>query len=424
MRAQYASTGIDGVAPTDRPIGQIEPVPRVSIQAFCESPDIAAIVSAAISDRRMAKAHVKQNMGGAPAAVEAFKSAPTPNVVVLEAPANRDALLGQLEELAEYCDAGTKVVVLGKLNDIILYRQLIARGVSEYLVAPFGVVDFIQAISQLFSVPGAKPLGRVIAVVGAKGGVGASTVAHNLAWSLASVTEMATIIADFDLAFGTAGLDYNQDPPQGVAEAVFAPDRVDAVLVERLLSKCGEKLSLLAAPATLDRVLDFSEASFDSLLDAMRASTPWVVVDVPHLWSGWARRILVSADEVIVVASPDLANLRNTTNLIDNVKGARLNDAPSRLVLNGVGMLKRPEIAAADFAKAVETDPTAVISHDAKLFGAAANNGQMIAEIEPNGKIAQIFVDLASTLAGRTDTRKPRRGVLEPLIAKLGRKKK
>ena len=424
MKAQYAASEIEADASVDRTIAQIDPVPRVSIQAFCESPDIAAIVGAAISDRRMAKAHVKQNMGGAPAAVEAYKSAPTPNVIVLEAAASRDALLGQLEELAEYCDAGTKVVVLGKLNDIVLYRQLIARGVSEYLVAPFGVVDFIQAISQLFSVPGAKALGRVIAVVGAKGGVGASTVAHNLAWSLASVTEMATIIADFDLAFGTAGLDYNQDPPQGVAEAVFAPDRVDAVLVDRLLSKCGEKLSLLAAPATLDRVLDFDEASFDSLLDAMRGSTPWIVVDVPHLWSGWARRILVSADDVIVVASPDLANLRNAKNLIDNVKGARLNDAPPRLVLNGVGMLKRPEIAAAEFAKAVEADPIAIIPHDAKLFGGAANNGQMIAEIEPNGKTAQVFVDLASTLAGRADTRKPKRGVLEPLMAKLGRKKK
>ena len=195
-------------------------------------------------------------------------------------------------------------------------------------------------MSQLFSVPGAKPLGRVIAVVGAKGGVGASTVAHNLAWSLASVTEMATVIADFDLAFGTAGLDYNQDPPQGVAEAVFAPERVDAVLVDRLLSKCGDHLSLLAAPATLDRVHDFAESSFNSLIDAMRASTPWVVVDVPHLWSGWARRILVSADEVVVVASPDLANLRNAKNLIDNVKSARLNDAAPRLVLNGVGMLE------------------------------------------------------------------------------------
>jgi pilus assembly protein CpaE len=424
MKPLYAGAGTDDGAPMARPVAQIDPVPRVSIQAFCESPDVAAIVSAAISDRRMAKAHIKLNMGGAPAAVEAYKSAPTPNVVVLEAAAGRDALLEQLEELAQYCDAGTKVVVLGKLNDIVLYRQLIARGVSEYLVAPFGVVEFVQAMSQLFTVPGAKPLGRVIAVVGAKGGVGASTVAHNLAWSLASLTEMATIIADFDLAFGTAGLDYNQDPPQGVAEAVFAPERVDAVLVDRLLSKCGDHLSLLAAPATLDRVLDFAEASFDSLLDAMRASTPWVVLDVPHLWSGWARRILVSADEVIVIASPDLANLRNAKNLIDNVKSVRLNDAPPRLVLNGVGMFKRPEIAAAEFAKAVETGPTAIIPHDAKLFGAAANNGQMIAEVEPNGKTAQVFADLASLLAGRTDARKPRRGVLEPFIARLGRKRR
>jgi pilus assembly protein CpaE len=424
MKPLYAGAGTDDGAPMARPVAQIDPVPRVSIQAFCESPDVAAIVSAATSDRRMAKAHIKLNMGGAPAAVEAYKSAPTPNVVVLEAAAGRDALLEQLEELAQYCDAGTKVVVLGKLNDIVLYRQLIARGVSEYLVAPFGVVEFVQAMSQLFTVPGAKPLGRVIAVVGAKGGVGASTVAHNLAWSLASLTEMATIIADFDLAFGTAGLDYNQDPPQGVAEAVFAPERVDAVLVDRLLSKCGDHLSLLAAPASLDRVLDFAEASFDSLLDAMRASTPWVVLDVPHLWSGWARRILVSADEVIVIASPDLANLRNAKNLIDNVKSVRLNDAPPRLVLNGVGMFKRPEIAAAEFAKAVETGPTAIIPHDAKLFGAAANNGQMIAEVEPNGKTAEVFADLASLLAGRTDARKPRRGVLEPLIARLGRKRR
>ena len=416
--------GLDDGAPADRPVAQIDPVPRVSIQAFCESPAIAAVINAAVSDRRMAKAHVKLNMGGAPAAVEAYKSAPTPNVVVLEAPAGREALLEQLEELAQYCDAGTKVVVLGKLNDIILYRQLIARGVSEYLVTPFGVVDFVQAISQMFSVPGAKPLGRVIAVVGAKGGVGASTVAHNLAWSLASVTEMATIIADFDLAFGTAGLDYNQDPPQGVAEAVFAPDRVDAGSWSVCSPSAARSSVCWRRPPRLIGCSTSARPRSNSLLDAMRASTPWVVVDVPHLWSGWARRILVSADEVIVVASPDLANLRNTKNLIDNVKGARLNDAPSRLVLNGVGMLKRPEIAAAEFAKAVETDPTAVISHDAKLFGAAANNGQMIAEIEPNGKTALVFTDLAATLAGRTEVRKPKRGVLEPLIARLGRKRK
>ncbi len=402
---------------------QIDPVPRVSIQAFCETPEIAALVNAAIADRRMAKAHVKQNMGGAAAAVEAYKNAPTPNVIVLEAPSGQNSLIEQLEELAQYCDAGTKVIVLGKTNDILLYRQLIAHGVSEYLVAPFEVVDFVQSVSNLFRTPGAKPLGRVIAVVGAKGGVGASTIAHNLAWSLASVTEMATIIADFDLAFGTAGLDYNQDPPQGVAEAVFAPERVDATLVDRLLSKCGDNLSLLAAPATLDRVLDFSETSFNSLVDAMRTSTPWIVLDLPHVWSGWARRMLVAADEVVVVASPDLANLRNAKNLIDNIKSARPHDHPPRLVLNGVGMLKRPEIVTAEFAKTVEVDPIAVVPNDAKLFGSAANNGQMIAEIEANGKVAEIFANLAAVVAGRAELRKPKKGLLDPLMAKFALKR-
>jgi pilus assembly protein CpaE len=400
---------------------QIDPVPRVSIQAFCESADASAVVAEAAADRRMAKAQVKQNMGGAAAALEAYRNAITPNVIVLEAPADRATLIGQLDELAQNCDPGTKVVVLGRANDVALYRQLIARGVSEYLAPPFDVVDFVQAISQLFRAPGAKPLGRIVAVVGAKGGVGASTVAHNLAWSLASMAEKATIVADFDLAFGTAGLDYNQDPPQGVADAVFAPERVDAVLVDRLLAKCGENLSLLAAPATLDRPLDFSETAFDTLIDAMRASTPWVVVDLPHLWSGWARRTLIASDDVVLVASPDLANLRNAKNLVDALKGARPNDHPPRLVLNGVGMARRPEIAAAEFARTVEVKPVAVIAHDAKLFGAAANNGQMIAEIEPKGKVAQTFDDLALAIAGWAEPARSKRRLLDPLKSALAR---
>ena len=422
MSAEEGRVSVDGPL-ANRGARQIDPVPRVSIQAFCETPEVAALVNAAIADRRMAKAHVKQNMGGAAGAVEAYKSAPTPNVIVLEAAAGQNSLIEQLEELAQYCDAGTKVIVLGKTNDIILYRQLIARGVSEYLVAPFEIVDFVQAISHLFRNPGAKPLGRVVAVVGAKGGVGASTVAHNLAWCLAAATDMATVIADFDLAFGTAGLDFNQDPPQGVAEAVFAPERVDTVLVDRLLSKCGDNLSLLAAPATLERILDFSETSFDSLIDSMRSSTPWIVLDLPHVWAGWARRMLVAADEVVVVANPDLANLRNAKNLIDNVKTARPHDHPPRLVLNGVGMIKRPEIPTAEFAKTVEIEPIAVVPHEPKLFGSAANNGQMIAEIEANGKIAELFANLASAVSGRADVRKPKKSLLDPLMARFALKR-
>jgi pilus assembly protein CpaE len=398
---------------------QIDPVPRISIQAFCESIEASAVVAEAAADRRMAKAQVKQNMGGGPAALEAYRNAATPNVIVLEAPADREALIAHLDELAHCCDAGTKVVVLGRTNDVSLYRQLMARGVSEYLVPPFDVVDFVQAISQLFRAPGAKPLGRIVSVIGSKGGVGASTVAHNLAWSLASIADKATIIADFDLAFGTAGLDYNQDPAQGVADAVFAPERVDAVLVDRLLARCADNLSLLAAPATLDRALDFSDSGFDTLIDAMRASTPWIVIDLPHQWSGWVRRTLIASDDVIVVAAPDLANLRNAKNLIDLLKAARPHDHPPRLVLNGVGMLRRPEIVVAEFAKTVDSNPVAIFSHDAKLFGAAANNGQMIAEVEPKGKVAETFDQLAALVAGWSETTRSRKGFLEPLRSAL-----
>ena len=423
MRVPAVEQAESVAAPRATNAPHIDPVPRVSIQAFCETPETAAIVQAAVADRRMSKTHVKQNMGGATAAVEAYRNAPTPNVIVLEATANRDALIEQLDDLSQYCDAGTKVVVLGRVNDIVLYRQLMARGVSEYLVAPFSAIEFVQTISHLFRTPGAKPLGRVIAVIGAKGGVGSSTIAHNLSWALATGLEMATIIADFDLGFGTAGLDYNQDPPQGVAEAVFAPERVDATLIDRLLSRCGDNLNLLAAPATLDRLYDFPETSFDSVVDTMRASTPWIVLDLPHAWNAWTRRMLIAADEVVVVAGPDLANLRNAKNIIDNVRGSRPNDYPPRLVLNGVGMPRRPEISVADFAKTVEMEPFAVIPHDAKLFGAAANNGQMIAEIEPKGRIAELFADLANEVTGRSEAHKAKPGLLDPLIAKLVGKK-
>ena len=115
--------------------------------------------------------------------------------------------------------------------------------------------------------PDAKPVGRVLAVVGAKGGVGASTVAHNIAWAIARDLHLDSVVADLDLAFGTAGLDFNQDPPQGIADAVFSPDRVDTAFIDRLLSKCTDHLSLLAAPATLDRVYDFGAEAFDPIFD-------------------------------------------------------------------------------------------------------------------------------------------------------------
>jgi pilus assembly protein CpaE len=138
-----------------------------------------AAVQAAGEDRRLAKAHVKIQMGGIGAAIEAFRSSPTPNVILIETDARATDILSGLDQLAEHCDAGTRVVVMGRVNDVLLYRELTRRGVSEYLMTPVNTIDVVRAVCHLFSAPDAKPVGRIVAVVGAKGGVGASTVAHN-----------------------------------------------------------------------------------------------------------------------------------------------------------------------------------------------------------------------------------------------------
>ncbi len=401
----------------------IPPVPRITVQAFCESPEVAGVIEAAAGDRRMQKAHTRVQMGGAPAAVEAFRNAPTPNVIMVEIGPGRSHPLAALDSLAEVCDAGTKVVVIGHVNDVVLYREFVRRGVSEYLIAPIDPVAVIAAISDLFSNPTAEPLGRTVAVVGAKGGVGASTLAHNIAWSVARDFGTATVIADLDVAFGTAGLNFNQDPPQGVAEAVFAPERVDANFVDRLLSKCTDNLSLLAAPATLDRPTDFSEGTFDGVIDVLRASVPCIVLDVPHAWSAWCRRMLIGADEIVVVAAPDLASLRNARNLFEVLRSARPHDRAPRLLLNGVGMPKRPEIAVAEFAKALDAPVAAALPFEPALFGTAANNGQMLAEVQPGSKVTEILSELAGSLTGRPEARRGRANPLQPLLDRLARRK-
>jgi pilus assembly protein CpaE len=328
-------------------------------------------------------------------------------------------ILGGLDQLAAVCDAGTRVIVIGRLNDVAFYRELVRRGVSDYLIAPIVTLDAVRSVCNLFSAPEAKAVGRIIAVVGAKGGVGASTVAHNIGWAIARDLALDSVVADLDLAFGTAGLDYNQDPPQGIAEAVFSPDRIDTAFMDRLLSKCTDHLSLLAAPATLDRVYDFGAEAFDAVFDTLRTTMPCIVLDVPHQWSGWTKRALIAADDILIVAAPDLASLRNTKNLVDLLKAARPNDRAPLYCLNQVGVPKRPEINAAEFAKAIESEPIAAVPFDPQMFGTAANNGQMIAEISPNHRATQLFLQIAQRLTGRGETKKLKSSFLSPFLEKL-----
>src|SRR3954453_2677040 len=396
----------------------IAPAPRVSVQAYCETLETAAAVRSAGEDRRLGKAHLTVQMGGMAAAVEAYSTVPTPNVIILETEGRSDILAG-LDQLATVCDPGTRVVVIGNANDAAPYRELVRRGVNDYVIGPVETLDVVRSICSLFSASEAVAVGRVIAVVGAKGGAGASTVAHNVAWAIARDLALDSVVIDLDLAFGTAGLDFNQDPGQGIANAVFSPDRLDTSIVERLLAKCTDRLSLLAAPASLERVYDLGAEAFDSIFDTLRMTTPCIVLDVPHQWSAWTKRVLVGADDILIVAEPDLANLRNTKNMLSILKASRPNDRPPLYCLNQIRMPKRPEIDARGFTKTIESPPIAAIPFDSRLFGTAANNGQMIAEIAGRHRTTHTFLDIAKRLTGRGEPKKPRTSLLSPILNKL-----
>ena len=407
----------DGPVVADEPAlsDRARPLPRISIQAFCETPALAETLQAASEDRRLSKTHVTIQMGGAAAAVAHYQESPTPNLIILESHLPHAELVAELDELAQSCDPGTKVVIVGRANDVVLYRDLMRRGVSEYLVAPVAPFELMECLSGLYNNPDSDPVGQVFAFIGAKGGVGSSTICHNVAWTLSEVLTADMVIADMDLAFGTTGLDFNQDPVQGIADALQNPDRLDEVLLDRLLTTCSKHLSIFAAPVILDRDYDLSPEGCETVIDVVRQNVPFVAVDLPHTWAPWTKRLLLQADEIVVTAAPDLANLRNAKNIIDLVKQARKNDAAPHLVLNMANMQKRPEITVKEFENALGVETLAVIDFDCENFGQAANNGQMVEEFNAKAKAPQAFRDIAMALAHRKEARVERKSALSPL---------
>src|SRR5215467_5260770 len=337
------------------------PVPRISIHAFVEFPDTGAALQRAGTDRRLSKAHLNVQLGGISGAVEHYNGIVTPNLLIVETSLNGQAALDELDKLAHVCDPSTKVIVLGRTNDVELYRELMRRGASEYLVAPINPMHLIEVISGLYLEPGASPIGRVITFVGARGGVGASSLAHNVGWCIAEELQINTTIIDFDLPFGTVGLDFNDEPGQGVADALSAPERLDDVLLDRLLMKRGDHLSLFTAPAALEREYEAGPDAYESVLEAVRQTTPCVIVDMPHVWAPWVKATLIGSDEIVLVATPDLASLRNAKSLMETLKHNRPNDAPPRLVLNHVRQPEPPEIPAKDFAETLGVEPACVM---------------------------------------------------------------
>ena len=373
-------------------------LPSVTIHAFCERQETAGIINQSTRDWRMRRTNTKIYMGGLSAAIEFYRKENTPALVVIESGMRGAELFSQLEELAGVCDENTRVVVIGAANDIRLYRQLMEQGVSDYLVPPFTPLAFIRSIADLYLDPEAPFLGRSVAFFGAKGGVGSSTIAHNVAWQLSEFLQADTALVDLDASFGTTALDFKYDATSGLEEALAEPDRLDDVLLDRIMIRHTPRLSLLPASASLGRIGHDSEITegFQTVVDVVRSVSPHVMLDLPHIWSDWTERLLTSADEVVLTATLDLACLRNTKNIVDFLKEKRPHDNEPILVVNMTGMANG--ITVEEFGAAVGLQPSVSFAFSPDVFVTAANEGEMISDSKQAAGTVEGFQRMASRI--------------------------
>ncbi len=360
-----------------------------------------ASVNETFADRRLTKSRTSAEPGGLTAAVAHFSDNQTPDLIVVEVGDDSDKTLREVDELAEVCDPGTKVIVLGNTNDVSFFRGLTRKGVSDYIVTPFTARQLFDVIESASVDPDSPQLGRTIAFVAARGGAGGSTIAHNTAWTMAQSLQDDVALVDLDITFGTAGLAFNLEMTRGIDSLLAEPERLDDQLLDRYLTAYDDYLKILVSPANLDAQESIVTGSLDTLLQLIRLKVPYVVMDVPHRWAPWTKQILVEADETVICSTLDLASLRDTRNLAERLKAQRGEDTPVRVVLNHVGLSKKTELSPKDFEEAIGEAPALVIAHDPALFGTASNNGQMVGQVNARSKVSQGFRDLAVSLTGR-----------------------
>ncbi|MBY7649154.1 MAG: CtpF protein [Candidatus Liberibacter europaeus] len=387
-------------------------LPGVSVHAFCITDTLCSVVEKSKIDPKMSQISITFTKGSIAEAVSMFSNSATPDLIIVQTKLSPGEILQSLGALADVCDSNTKVIVIGDTHDVTLYKELIANGVSEYLIEPLSVKDLIGVIGKIFEDnTEEESFGQTISFIGSKGGVGSSTIAHNCAFSIASIFARGTVLADLDLPYGTVNINFDRDPIKGISDAIYASGKVDKVFIDQLLLSYTDNLSLLTAPSMLDRTYDFDSDVICRILDILQRSCPFTIIDMPHLWNHWTRDILVSSDTVVITTTLDLPGLRNSKNLIDVLKRLRPNDKPPYLILNQVGMPKRPEISIDDFCGSLGVESSLVIPFDSAIFGIAANYGKMICDIYPKSSITKMFSNFIHIITDSVTIDKSNQGI-------------
>jgi pilus assembly protein CpaE len=368
---------------------------KPSFAAFVSEDSIAVVKKAA---EEIGATQPRVVHGTVADATRRLADVPTPKQLIVDISGSTDPL-ADMASLAEVCDEGTQVIAIGDVNDVELYRSLIASGVHDYLVKPVSAEAMAAALTR--AGPQGEPapkMGRLIAVVGARGGVGATTIATNLAWTLAHEHSMRVALVDLDLFFGTCGLALDLELGRGFREALENPARIDSLFIERAMVREGENLFVLSTEEALDGAFSFDPSALTSLIESLRRDFQCVIFDFPRFAARRQAHVLTPPSAIVIVSDASLAGMRDTMRLSALLKKTAAN-ADVTVVMNRDGASRTGELGRSEFEKGAETKVDQIIPIDVKAFAASVASGKPVVKVAGRAKATVALRALARRFA-------------------------
>ncbi len=350
----------------------------------------------------------KCNKGGLRNAIQSLSVSASPAILIVDLSESGDPL-NDINALAEVCEPGTVVIAIGQVNDVRLYRDLLASGIHDYLLKPLSAQQVHDALNQALAVFTAPKAGdgeavkRHIstAVVGTRGGVGASTLATSLSWLFSEVHMSPTALLDLDVHFGTGALALDLEPGRGLTDAIDNPSRIDGLFIERAMIRANDNLSILSAEAPINQPLMTDGSAFVQLEEEFRQAFEMTVIDLPRNMLINFPQLLGDVNLVILTCELTLASARDTIRILSWLK-ANAGHAHPMIVANKV-QPNMAEISKADFEASIERKIDFSIPYDVKAAANAAKLGQVYVDANRSAKSTAIMKQIAERVMGASE---------------------
>lgn len=377
-------------------------LPAATVDLFLKDRETIEAAQALQNDWRFARVKIRVQDGGVETATKLYAGSPSPEIVMVETDTTENSFITRLTELSNYCEEGTSAIVIGPVNDVNLYRSLTSMGVSDYLVRPVPQETLGDVIAQTLIEKLGTAGSRLVAVIGAKGGVGTTVLSEALAFGASEILEQKTLLLDAAGAWSSLGVGMGFEPVGSTGETIKAAASHDVDSLRRMLYSVNDKLSVLATgtEAMLDVAANIGQ--FEEIINATMVNYPLLIVDLSSAPASVKKTVLTRAHEIIVVSVPTLASLRSARSLIQEIKKLHGGQASSiDLVVNMSGMAAGKEVPKADIKAALDCDPEVVINFDPKLFIGSENEGRKLTADKAGQDLVQKLLPMIRKIVAR-----------------------